>query len=465
MLKILGLSSLLSASALVQIMDFAALQKDERLKVTLFVGDDEASSEMLSLFTEMSESQEWSTYNWIVVETHNDESAAEAMSQAALPVLYTYTPENQIQQWTDTFDMSTFAAFHEKRKIFTEDIAHKIIGYTSQENLFRLATDGPVFIKMYEEWCGHCKKIKKHFEIASIKTTGAAFLEIECSAVVRKGDTICKSFDVTSYPTIVMLAKGASVFDKYDGERTYEDFVEYVNRAGTLDYESSVTIQKPKPWYQLNFMSRYWTVGTFVAYFVFYTARNKKTQALELNEILDVVFFRKGSSHTFSETNKVLALACCTTLGLSLTPGFHFLVDSTGDLLTTSTLCLMLHACMSFVMFYGNTEKIPFKFNASKRKKNDDIKKKNQKSDLESYRAFGAVFGLLSLSLLVAWLFDSLSQSYWSMVAASVFAICHYYYMEVDSKGLLAVKPVGFIAFATPLIAVVATVAARVLSN
>ena len=51
------------------------------------------------------------------------------------------------------------------------------------------------------------------------------------------------------------------------------------------------------------------------------------------------------------------------------------------------------------------------------------IKKKNQKSDLESYRAFGAVFGLLSLSLLVAWLFDSLSQSYWSMVAGVFYVV------------------------------------------
>lgn len=44
------------------------------------------------------------------------------------------------------------------------------------------ALEGPVFVKCFEQWCGHCKSLKPGFvRSATALKQSAKFLEVECS--------------------------------------------------------------------------------------------------------------------------------------------------------------------------------------------------------------------------------------------------------------------------------------------
>ena len=88
--------------------------------------------------------------------------------------------------------------------------------------IFRLAEEKPVFLKLFEQWCGHCKKMKKHFQHASMQPKQSVhYVEVECSAADPE---LCQQFGVSGYPTVKLLAKtgeGAYKVHTYSGARTH----------------------------------------------------------------------------------------------------------------------------------------------------------------------------------------------------------------------------------------------------
>jgi len=84
---------------------------------------------------------------------------------------------------------------------------------------------------MYEQWCGHCKKMKKHFQYASAQEGNTVhYVEVECSAA---GNT-CAQFGVQGYPTVRLLAKTGDKDYKvyaYDGARTHGALAEFGKNA------------------------------------------------------------------------------------------------------------------------------------------------------------------------------------------------------------------------------------------
>merc|ERR1711991_770272 len=83
----------------------------------------------------------------------------------------------------------------------------KVLKFTSEADLLERSETKPVLVKFYEEWCGHCKRLKKHFQYASLKEKNVDFLEIECS---KNEDTtaICSKHNVGSYPTMMLFRDG-----------------------------------------------------------------------------------------------------------------------------------------------------------------------------------------------------------------------------------------------------------------
>jgi protein disulfide-isomerase/protein disulfide isomerase family A protein 5 len=89
--------------------------------------------------------------------------------------------------------------------------------HQTDEHFDGFRKDNPKILTMfYAPWCGHCKDFKPHFAEASRKTKGAAFVAIDCTEELE----VCKTFNVSSYPTLFWYASTDAQPEEYDGSRS-----------------------------------------------------------------------------------------------------------------------------------------------------------------------------------------------------------------------------------------------------
>ncbi|KAI3752580.1 hypothetical protein L2E82_24614 [Cichorium intybus] len=105
----------------------------------------------------------------------------------------------------------------------------------TEENFEKeVGQDRDALVEFYAPWCGHCKKLAPEFERlgnAFKKATSVLIGKVDCD----EHKDVCTKYEVQGYPSIKFFPKGSLEPKDYDGERTAEKFVEYVNsQAGTL---------------------------------------------------------------------------------------------------------------------------------------------------------------------------------------------------------------------------------------
>ncbi|KAJ9538269.1 hypothetical protein OSB04_031002 [Centaurea solstitialis] len=104
--------------------------------------------------------------------------------------------------------------------VLTEDSFEKEVGQ-----------DRGALVEFYAPWCGHCKKLAPEYEKlgASFKKSKSVLIaKVDCDE--HKG--VCSKYGVSGYPTIQWFPKGSLEPKKYEGARTAEALVEYVNLEG-----------------------------------------------------------------------------------------------------------------------------------------------------------------------------------------------------------------------------------------
>ncbi len=97
-----------------------------------------------------------------------------------------------------------------------------------------------VLVEFYAPWCGHCKNLAPEWDIA-----GKAFYPeddiIIAAFDATTSDTIARDFGVQGYPTIKYFPKGGAEPEDYQGGRTADDIVGWVNdKVGTARRIKSV---------------------------------------------------------------------------------------------------------------------------------------------------------------------------------------------------------------------------------
>lgn len=124
------------------------------------------------------------------------------------------------------FGFATLALF-----VITSALADEVVVLTDQNFEKEVGQDRAALVEFYAPWCGHCKKLAPEFE-----KLGTSFKKAK-SVLIGKVDCdehkeTCNKFGVSGYPTIKWFPKGSLEPKSYDGARTAEALVEYVNSEG-----------------------------------------------------------------------------------------------------------------------------------------------------------------------------------------------------------------------------------------
>ncbi len=122
--------------------------------------------------------------------------------------------------------------------------ANLTMGFGLQAHLGNLRTsfmiegfenDGPALVMYYADWCGHCKRTKPQLEAAKSEYNGKVKI-VMLNAEDPENASLLKQEDIQGFPTIRYYKNGMpsagkkSTYEEYNGERTKEDFLQFLNR-------------------------------------------------------------------------------------------------------------------------------------------------------------------------------------------------------------------------------------------
>uniref|UniRef100_A0A7C8Z5M3 Protein disulfide-isomerase n=1 Tax=Opuntia streptacantha TaxID=393608 RepID=A0A7C8Z5M3_OPUST len=145
---------------------------------------------------------------------------------------------DQIASWIKEYNEGKVPAYRKSEPIpesNTEPVK-VVVAETFQDMVFNSGKN--VLLEFYAPWCGHCKKL------APILDEVAVSLENDPDVVIAKLDATANdvpddSFDVKGYPTVYFRSASGKIL-RYDGSRTKEDIIEFIQKNRDQASEEAV---------------------------------------------------------------------------------------------------------------------------------------------------------------------------------------------------------------------------------
>nr|CCC91291.1 putative protein disulfide isomerase [Trypanosoma congolense IL3000] len=123
----------------------------------------------------------------------------------------------------------------------------------SASNFDNVALDAQkdAFVLFYAPWCGHCKRLHPFFEqLAKVYQNEKDLIIANVDADDTTNSELAKRYKVEGYPTLVFLPKGKKESVPYEGDRSLDAMLKFVNektgkkRTASGDFESTVGVSE-----------------------------------------------------------------------------------------------------------------------------------------------------------------------------------------------------------------------------
>ncbi|CAH8354751.1 unnamed protein product [Eruca vesicaria subsp. sativa] len=224
-------------------------------KVMMFVNfTGETAESLKSKFREVATSYKGQDLAFLVGDAENSQGALQyfGLEESQLPLIIIQTPDSkkylnanvvvdQIESWMKDFKDGKVAAHVKSEPIPAEnnEPVKVVVAESLDDIVFKSGKN--VLIEFYAPWCGHCKKL------APILDEVALEFQNDPSVIIAKLDATANdipsdTFDVKGFPTIYFRSADGKVV-LYDGSRTKEDFISFIEKNKPASEKSSTTIK------------------------------------------------------------------------------------------------------------------------------------------------------------------------------------------------------------------------------
>lgn len=107
-----------------------------------------------------------------------------------------------------------------------------LLALRGADELAAAAAAGPLMVKFYAPWCGHCRRMAglwdEFAELAFKEGAAYGVAAVDCTADENQRDGVCTAFGVRGYPTVALIDAAGSGFSyAYKRQRSIEELAAF----------------------------------------------------------------------------------------------------------------------------------------------------------------------------------------------------------------------------------------------